>query len=154
MMKGCNLERGEARVAPSGAEGKPAVEQRGGVEVIDEEFVVDEVSCAAIGVHLDANRIPMVGFQQVCGIGVFLENRRPARRVRHGKCVAVVAAEARCRVVVAAIAEVVKRPLRFVMPVKGSLAIQKQFKSDRRSQLPPSMTTQARYSTAQGAFKG
>lgn len=105
-----DAEGGESGVAPSGAEGEPAVEEGMGVEVIHELGAIDGVAdagCGAFGRDLDADVVPVVGAQQVGGIGVLTEDGGTAVGVGDGQRVGVVAAEACGRVVVASVAEVV-----------------------------------------------
>ena len=105
-----DAEGGEAGVAPSGAEGEPAAEEGMGVEVIHELGALDGVAdagCVAFGRDLDADVVPVVGAQQVGGIGVLAENGGTAVGVGDGQRVGRVAAEACGRVVVASVAEVV-----------------------------------------------
>ena len=94
-----DAEFAEDAMTPGSTETEPSACKGLWVGVVDEEFLVDIVTCAGSG-SLDADAIPLIGAEQVGRVRIFTEEWRLG--------LPIVTAESRGRIPVAAVAEIVE----------------------------------------------
>ena len=91
----------------SGTESKPSLFVGLGIAEVNQPLSVDIIS-HMMPVANESDMIPVVRFQQVCLVGIFLQDGWPLGSICDASLIAVVSAEAGSRVMVAAIAHIVE----------------------------------------------
>ena len=94
-------------MTPGGSKGKPAVQKRFGVEVIDNQFFIDKESVTSVFIHLNTDVIPLIGFQQMVTVGIFFQDGGSVTFIGNGQRVACVAAEASGGIVITSITQII-----------------------------------------------